>query len=78
MKTCIGCKYAEWKKTKAGKLHPSGDGHCGFPWEMPKLPAAMYWIGSICPHPSGGHINQGTMLTDSCVYFQRDKDSEAK
>jgi hypothetical protein len=24
MKTCNGCKYAEWKLTGIGHLHPSG------------------------------------------------------
>lgn len=78
MKSCIGCKYAEWEKTKAGKLHPSGDGKCRFPWEMPKLPAAMYWIRAVCPRPSGGVINRKETFADNCAYFQRDEDSEAK
>jgi len=53
--TCNGCKYAEWYKTKAGYLHPSGDGKCGYEYKVPPLPTALYWIGSP-PIPSGQYI----------------------
>lgn len=39
MKTCKGCKYADWRKTKAGKLHPTGDGKCAYEYKVPQLPA---------------------------------------
>lgn len=25
---CEGCRWAEWSRTAAGRLHPSGDGRC--------------------------------------------------
>lgn len=27
---CEQCKYAEWKRTKNGRLHPSGQGRCAW------------------------------------------------
>ena len=57
MKSCIGCDYAGWKKTAKGKLHPSGDGWCKYPWVLPPRPASMYFIFSE-PKPYGGQINR--------------------
>lgn len=37
---CLGCKFAEWKRTAAGRLHPSKDGKCV--WTSPQiLPASL-------------------------------------
>lgn len=72
MKSCIDCKYADWQKTKAGKLHPSGDGRCKYQWITPRLPASMYWVGMCDPQPSGGHISRKEELKDHCVYFVRE------
>lgn len=47
MKECLGCRYTEWKKTKSGRLHPSGDGRCKYQCNVPKLPTSMWWIGPI-------------------------------
>jgi hypothetical protein len=69
MKSCTGGKYARWQKTKAGRLHPSGDGECTFKVKIPQLPASMYWIGRTDPVPHGGHINRREDLEDHCVYF---------
>lgn len=71
MKSCLHCKHADWKKTAAGKLHPSGDGHCKYPWKMPPLPASMYWIGRSAD-PCGGHISRKGELKEHCAYFGRD------
>ena len=68
MKNCTNCKYAEWQKTAAGKLHPSGDGHCRYPYKVPELPSAFYWVGRA-PTPAGGTINRHQDLNDHCVYF---------
>ena len=32
---CLTCKFAEWKRTASGRLHPSGDGKCT--WTMPTI-----------------------------------------
>jgi len=69
MKNCKDCKYAEWDKTTTGRLHPSGDGKCTYPFKVPKLPAAMYWIGRTVPEPSGGQINRRTDLKEHCTYY---------
>ena len=70
MKSCVDCRYADWKRTQAGKLHPSGDGNCSYPMKNPKLPASMYWItmGTII---GGGFINRRETLKEDCVYFTR-------
>lgn len=70
MKDCTHCRYAEWKRTKSGKLHPSGDGRCKFPYGLPQLPASMYWIGM--PTPSGGWINRREELKQHCPYYARE------
>ena len=73
MKTCLGCKYAEWNRTKTGALHPSGDGRCTFPWKMPPLPASMYFVGWMDGDtPSGGCINRRKELYAHCPYFNRE------
>ena len=71
MKNCLLCKYADWQKTAAGKLHPSGDGKCTYPWKMPPLPASMYWFGTGQPKPCGGYINRKNELKDHCTYYER-------
>ena len=57
MKNCNNCKYADWKKTVAGKLHPSGEGKCLYPYKVPPFPASMYWM-NIETTPCGGFINR--------------------
>jgi hypothetical protein len=69
MKKCTNCKYAEWEKTSAGKLHPSGNGKCKYPLRIPALPQSMYWIGKSSPVPCGGYISRKKELNDHCVYF---------
>jgi hypothetical protein len=59
--SCITCKLAEWSRTAAGRLHPSGDGRCR--WKMPAIPipASRYYIGGsrdAIPQPSGGAIER--------------------
>lgn len=71
MKNCDDCKYAEWKRCSNGRLHPSGDGKCTYPWKQPKLPASMYWIGFSELKPSGGFISRKSLLSEDCVYFTK-------
>lgn len=61
MKQCIGCIYANWDKTKYGRLHPSGDGRCTDEVKMPTLPASMHWgwrWDEKPPRPGVGWINR--------------------
>ena len=64
MKSCIGCIYANWKRTAKGNLHPSGDGRCEYPWVPPPLPASMYFLSFSEPKTYGGHINRHKDATD--------------
>ena len=68
MKTCKDCKYADWQRTKAGRLHPSGDGMCAYPFKIPRLPLAFYFIGGP-PSPCGGHISRGREFKEHCPYW---------
>jgi len=70
VKKCNDCKYAEWAVTAKGRLHPSGDGKCKYPYVLPALPRAMYWIGGNVA-PCGGHINRRTEFKEHCAYFSR-------
>jgi len=69
MKNCKGCKFAEWKKTDAGKLHPSGDGKCTYEYKLPPLPACKAWIHAIHPYNKHGWINRKTEFQDHCPYY---------
>jgi hypothetical protein len=74
MKNCTDCKHAEWKRTAAGSLHPSGDGECKYPYKLPPLPASMHWMGwakATGPTPVGGFINRREELRDHCTYYAR-------
>lgn len=62
MSTCDGCKYADWKKTSNGRLHPDKGGKCTRLKEHPldlRLPVAFDWIGRGAPSPGGGYITRG-------------------
>lgn len=69
MKDCNGCRWADWKRTEKGRLHPSGDGRCTKTITLPKLPACKHWLslGTTC----GGHINRRIELKEHCVYWER-------
>jgi len=70
MKNCTDCKHALWETTATGRLHPGGGGACKYPWKMPELPQAFYWIGRA-PDPCGGYINRRAELKDHCTYYAR-------
>ena len=70
MKDCTYCKYADWQRTKSGRLSPSGDGRCQYQWKIPPLPASMYFALSVnALTPSGGHISRKTELKEHCAYY---------
>jgi len=69
MKNCTDCVHAEWVRTKNGRLHPSGDGKCTYPYKIPELPQAFYWLGMGPPQPCGGSINRNEKLKDYCMYY---------
>lgn len=71
MKSCVGCRYADWKRTASGRLHPSGDGTCTFEVAIPKLPVAKRWSTWHTPLVCGGYINRREELHDHCPCYQR-------
>ena len=60
---CDGCDFAEWLRTKKGRLHPNKEGRCTRLKEHPldlRLPAAFRWVTLRSqPAPGGGHIKRG-------------------
>jgi hypothetical protein len=68
----MGCQHAQWNKTKNGKLHPNGNGHCTYPYKIPPLPASMHWIFSQTPYACGGYINRKEELKEDCVYYEKE------
>ena len=66
MKSCKGCKYADWERTKAGRLHPTGGGTCIFYVKMPALPNSMYWLLGAGPSFYGGSINRYQEFKTDC------------
>ena len=69
MKNCMGCKYAEWYKTKSGRLHPNGEGKCLFEFKIPTLPACKYFVGGS-PCICGGVIERKKDFKTDCAYYQ--------
>lgn len=69
MKNCTDCKYAEWKRTQGGKLHPSGEGRCQYPYKLSPLPVAYRWFSA--PVMLGGHLNRSEELKEHCAYYVR-------
>ena len=70
IKTCNGCKYAEWKKTKTGGLSLSGLGSCTYNYKVLPLPQSMYFVAS--PAIMLNTISRHLELTDHCAYYQRE------
>ncbi len=67
MKFCDNCKWAEWKRTAAGKLHPDRAGRCQFEIKIPVLPLAFRWgYQTTKPNISGGYIQRKEELPDHC------------
>jgi len=70
LKTCMGCGYAEWKKTKTGRLHPSGEGKCTYKYNAPALPNSMHFMGNRQPpEPMGGWIDRKHVYETHCPYW---------
>lgn len=73
MNGCDDCVYADWKRTKNGRLHPDKTGRCKFVWSPPPLPKAFSFSFSYnksMPTPSGGFIERGCPRCDGCECFK--------
>jgi hypothetical protein len=73
---CDDCKYADWKRTSTGRLHPGKSGLCKHmevhPLDM-RLPAAFYWVGGGKPCVCGGFIERGKELRQDCAFKEQDQ-----
>ena len=71
--TCDDCKFAEWKRTAAGRLHPDGSGQCkrleAHPLDM-RLPSAFHWgfASDTPPKPNGGYIERKHHHKKPCAF----------
>jgi hypothetical protein len=70
MRNCKKCIHAEWRRTKVGKLHPSGDGTCTYTYKMPELPACSSLVGGPYIYNSSFIINRRDELERHCVYYR--------
>lgn len=70
---CDDCEFADWKRTKNGRLHPDKGGKCkrleAYPLDL-RLPAAFYWM-HLPPRPNGGYITRGADLPTKCIFMAR-------
>lgn len=75
MKHCDDCKWANWKRTVTGRLHPDKTGRCTFVVRIPVLPLAFRWghgTGST-PNLGGGYIERKHDFPDHCpTWAQKD------
>lgn len=72
MKSCVGCKHADWAKTSNGRLHPDGSGRCKYEVKPIVLPACMYFLGGY-PKPCGGYINRKEEFKEHCKTYEREQ-----
>jgi hypothetical protein len=73
--TCLDCARAEWRLTKAGKLHPDGSGRCLWVLDPILLPKAFFYVGRILnevPKPNGGFIERKTPYSDCPQFSKKD------
>lgn len=77
---CETCKFANWRRTDAGRLHPSGEGRCT--WRKTfrvsgSTAGAKLYTGFGEPITAiGGHISRkkGAEFPAKCDTFQRQTD----
>lgn len=70
--TCDNCEFAEWERTKNGRLHPGKQGRClrleKHPLDL-RLPEAFWWGFLVSePKPSGGRIERGKKHKSPCIF----------
>ena len=69
MKTCKGCKYAEWRVDENGNLHPNGEGYCNYNYKFPPLPGGLNYL-SLPVIMRGSAISRYEKFTRDCVYYE--------
>lgn len=73
MKLCDDCRWAGWKRTSNGRLHPDKSGRCKKEVKVPELPQAYRWDSFYPISITGGYIERGIENKDHCVYYERCK-----
>lgn len=67
---CVDCVFASWKRTGAGRLHPSGDGTCT--WRqtvaLPRV-GGTSWYRANPLEIVGGFINRHDRPSTPCLTF---------
>jgi len=63
--TCDGCRYAEWKRDKAGRLHSDQSGTCCYKVEVPQIPNALFVLPKAA-WSYGGKIVRGREWKRPC------------
>jgi hypothetical protein len=71
VKSCKHCKWAEWRKTAAGRKHPSGEGRCTYVVRIPVIPKAFRWGYKINDKPdlNGGYIDRKSEWDEHCPVY---------
>lgn len=71
MGNCLDCKFAEWRRTSNGRLHPDKTGVCTYKARVPIMPAAIgdYHIRNV-GHAMKGHqgIERDKPYTSCAAY----------
>ena len=69
MKNCTKCKYARWLRDYKGRLYPSGEGFCKFPYKIPDI---TEYKGCIIktPVPLNCYINKHEELKYHCACYE--------
>ena len=68
---CDDCKFAEWKRTKSGALHPGKNGNCTFEKDVPmphSMPAYGFNHNRKVIEIRGGWIERGRAF-ETCAYY---------
>lgn len=72
---CDDCKFADWRRTANGRLHPGKTGNCAFKWEPPPIPSAFYVPGQYTKSTVrlvGGLIERGRDIEACPCYAEKD------
>ena len=72
--TCDKCKFANWKRTSNGRLHPDGTGRCTYAARH-AVPASTPSWGMNLDHDrmmvvQGGHISRGHDWSGPCALYE--------
>ncbi|HAY09972.1 MAG TPA: hypothetical protein DCY18_08575 [Thauera sp.] len=71
---CLTCRFAEWVRTDAGRLHPSGQGRCTWVGVLPR--SRSYPFSYRDDPPTGGFIERRpkTLVFLDCPTYEPAED----